>query len=438
MYCELHNHLYGSLTAERLYTIGKRNPNPRWNIFTDSYEKAYGRIIEPSKFFEEYDTLEKFSKLYYFNHRGPFPEFQAKFNLIIALVPFTIDEMKNLTEQIVLDHARENVSHTEYRIMFPPNEERDIFERRIQAICCGLEEGEALALKEGLNIRSEAILSLHRNQNTIENYNWLKELMAKDSLVNDRLTGIDFCHIEEGFPPKEKEDFFNRVLSDNKQSPNSALAIVYHVAESYEDKTPFSASRWVWESVRNGAHRLGHCIALGLDPNYFANSIRKESTKERVDQLNWELTHYEEITRFGEYYSRQEIEKNLKECHHSPLSNQNVKIHIDEISIRYLRTLQDYILNFVKESNSVIESCPSSNFYIGMIHNAKEHPLKRFVENKVKVTIGSDDPGIFDTNLQKEYTMAKEIGLSEQEIETIRTKSFLYTSALLSGRTKSS
>jgi hypothetical protein len=34
--------------------------------------------------------------------------------------------------------------------------------------------------------------------------------------------------------------------------------------------------------------------------------------------------------------------------------------------------------------------------------------------------------------------MAKEIGLSEQEIETIRTKSFLYTSALLSGRTKSS
>jgi adenosine deaminase len=60
------------------------------------------------------------------------------------------------------------------------------------------------------------------------------------------------------------------------------------------------------------------------------------------------------------------------------------------------------------------------------------------VKNKVKVTIGSDDPGIFDTNLQKEYSKAKEMGLSVEEIETIRTKSFLYTSSLLSGRTKSS
>jgi len=438
MFCELHNHLYGSLSAERLYEIGKKNPSPRWSIFTESYESAYSKKIDPSNFFQDYINLEDFSKLYYFNHRGPFPEFQAKFNLIIALVPFTIEEMKEVAELIVLDHARQQISHSEYRIMFSALEERDSFEKRIQSICNGLEEGEALAKKEGHTIRAEAILSLHRNQNTELNYNWLKELMEKDSHVKNRITGIDFCHVEEGSPPKEKREFFNKVLLDNKANKSSALSILYHVAESYQDKTPFSASRWVWESVAYGAHRLGHCIALGIDSKYFAETIRKEAISERIDQLNWELEHYNELIKFGDYYSKKEIESNLKNFQNYKQENEIIEINFDENTLIYLNTMQNYIMNHVKESAAVIESCPSSNYYIGMIHNPNQHPLKRFIKNKIKVTIGSDDPGIFDTSLEKEYTKASEMGLSAEELENIRKESFLYKSSILSGRGKSS
>jgi len=88
MYTDLHNHLYGCLPAETLYRIGKINPNPRWEIYLDSYEKAYGIKINPKTFFEDYSNPKEFANLYHFHEKAPFLHFQAKFNLIIALVKF--------------------------------------------------------------------------------------------------------------------------------------------------------------------------------------------------------------------------------------------------------------------------------------------------------------------------------------------------------------
>ena len=183
---------------------------------------------------------------------------------------------------------------------------------------------------------------------------------------------------------------------------------------------------------------MGHCIALGIDSKYFAETIRKEAISERIDQLNWELEHYNELIKFGDYYSKKEIESNLKNFQNYKQENEIIEINFDENTLIYLNTMQNYIMNHVKESAAVIESCPSSNYYIGMIHNPNQHPLKRFIKNKIKVTIGSDDPGIFDTSLEKEYTKASEMGLSAEELENIRKESFLYKSSILSGRGKSS
>ena len=45
------------------------------------------------------------------------------------------------------------------------------------------------------------------------------------------LTGIDFCYLEEGHPPKNQEPFFNEVRDLNRKHPERALAILYHVGE---------------------------------------------------------------------------------------------------------------------------------------------------------------------------------------------------------------
>ena len=59
----------------------------------------------------------------------------------------------------------------------------------------------------------------------------------------ESLTGIDFCFLEEGFPPKDKAELFRAVQTFNDEHPERALAILYHVGESFADKSLESAVR---------------------------------------------------------------------------------------------------------------------------------------------------------------------------------------------------
>ncbi|WCL49436.1 adenosine deaminase [Leptospira sp. GIMC2001] len=414
-----------------LYDIGKKNPSPRWKIFTDSYEQVFGKIIDTENFFSDYQDPIKFSSLYHFNYHGPFQEFQSKFNLIIALAKFDEDEIRSISSLVTLEHAKQGIEHAEFRIMFAVTETRPIVESKIIASCEGLQAGSELANKAGYKIEPKLAVSLHRNKLFLEQYIWLKELQSKNSLVRDYLSGIDFCHIEEGYPPSEKKEFFEQVLADNLAQPDLGLAILYHVGESYQDKTPHSASRWVLESALYGAHRLGHCIALGIRPQYFLNKKRLESVSERTQQLEWERKHSKTIQKYGYFRKLTEIESNLAKLKDLK-PDSLIEIVYDEREVTFLETFQNYCMAEIKKTSAVIESCPSSNFYIGMIEEKIDHPLHRFIENDLRVTIGADDPGIFNTNIQEEYKKAKEMGIKPEDLDLIRAKSFEYTSEKLS------
>ncbi len=438
-YTDLHNHLYGCLSAESLYRIGRRNPSPRWSVFTNSYQKAYGKTIRPENFFQEYDTVEKFSQLYYFQHKGLFSEFQAKFNLIIALAEFTAHEIEEITFEIAILHSKQSVRYVEYRIMFAKDEIKPVIEEKIHAACEGARRAERQLLGTEQPIQVRIVYSLHRDGNFLEQYEWLKEFMVKDTLVKKYLVGVDFCYVEEGFPPKEKKDFFETVLRDNTANPSSALAILYHVGESYSDKTPFSASRWVLESAMYGAHRLGHCIAMGIRPIVFLNQTRRELICERLDQLEFELQYYDEIRNFGDYYSQKEIESQKKELLNLSESQREIEFYtfsFRDRDIEYLQTFQNFCMDTISKRSTVIESCPSSNYYLGMISEPLDHPLLRFVNHGLKVTIATDDPGIFNTNISTEYEKAREMALTEETLERIRLSSYEFTSEILSGRWK--
>lgn len=430
LFSDLHNHLYGCLSAKSLYEIGKNNKNPRWHLVVDSYEKAYGVKISPKSFFQDYNTVEKFAKLYYFDHPGLFSEFQAKFNLIIALVEFSYEEMRRVASLVVQEHASQKVGYSEYRIMFAKEEARPSFEHRIQSTIEGILEGESLAKSQGYSIQSTIALSLHRSGLFYEQYEWLKELMEKDSLVKLKLTGIDFCNVEESYPPKDKKDFFSEIVRDNLAEPSTAVAILYHVGESFQDKTAFSAARWCLESAVNGAHRLGHCIALGIAPSTYLGTKLTELSSEYKDQLQWELEHYDQITSFGEYYSRDEIDTRWKNFDES----KDHEITFGQKECQYLETFQNYCMSQIRKMSAVIESCPSSNLYIGKIQNPQDHPLPRFLANGLPLTIATDDPGIFHTSIEEEFAKANDMGVSKKELDEIKIKSPQYRNEVLSGR----
>ncbi len=74
-------------------------------------------------------------------------------------------------------------------------------------------------------------------------------------------------------------------------------------------------------------------------------------------------------------------------------------------------------LELIKQNNITVETNPFSNYLTHAVKSMEEHPLKKFIEAGINVTIGADDPEVLNTNLNKEYLLAVEkIGLSMEDI----------------------
>ncbi|WED42428.1 adenosine deaminase [Legionella cardiaca] len=61
----------------------------------------------------------------------------------------------------------------------------------------------------------------------------------------------------------------------------------------------------------------------------------------------------------------------------------------------------------LKDKNIALEICPSSNVALGLFQDLLHHPLPRFVEAGVTISLGSDDPPFFRTNLAREYELVQ-------------------------------
>ncbi len=69
---------------------------------------------------------------------------------------------------------------------------------------------------------------------------------------------------------------------------------------------------------------------------------------------------------------------------------------------------------------TVLEVCPGSNIALRVFPDYDSHPLRKFVEAGVRVTLNSDDPPFFHTSLAREYETASTImGFTDGEINAM-------------------
>ncbi len=64
------------------------------------------------------------------------------------------------------------------------------------------------------------------------------------------------------------------------------------------------------------------------------------------------------------------------------------------------------VMTLLRERRIPVEVCPSSNVSTGLIAQFEEHPLPKFLEEGLVVTLNSDDPAMFGTSLQEEFLQA--------------------------------
>ncbi len=86
-----------------------------------------------------------------------------------------------------------------------------------------------------------------------------------------------------------------------------------------------------------------------------------------------------------------------------------------------VRAIEDPVL--MKELlaiNAVPEVCVSSNLCLHAFKDYAAHPLRKFFDAGLKVTLGSDDPTFFSTSIGREYDIAqKHFGFSDDELKRI-------------------
>lgn len=66
------------------------------------------------------------------------------------------------------------------------------------------------------------------------------------------------------------------------------------------------------------------------------------------------------------------------------------------------------LIELVKSKNVTLELCPLSNYLTSAVPRKEDHPFRKLMEAGVRVTINSDDPGLFGSSILDDYEILKD------------------------------
>lgn len=174
--------------------------------------------------------------------------------------------------------------------------------------------------------------------------------------------------------------------------------------------------QWIFDIVRNlpntqeqvlqialAAREMG-VVALGLGgsedgfpPELFADSFKQARKR-----------HLHRVPHAGEIVGPESVWSALKLLHAERIGH-GVRSIEDPALMEYLRV------------NAIpLEICPTSNICLQIYRDYAQHPLRQLWDAGLLLTIGSDDPPMFGTDLNHEYELlVKEFGFTQPELEHI-------------------
>ena len=408
--CELHVHAGGCLAVEDLIEMAAgRAGDIDWSPYLEAFEACYGRRPDPEAMFRRAaagDTaaVEELRRHYVFTEEdGPdFARFSAKFSLLICIGRHYMRRVPRGGQEVMrraLEHHRgRGVRYVEMRAHYGRTEDLPGFVEFHRT------SAEVVLRMRGGGFEPRYVPSLPRSS-PLPAYDLLRRLLAERPELAEIVAGVDFCNVEEGFPPKGARSLFRRLRADNDADPQAGLEVLYHVGEIYFDKSLESAVRWCHEAAELGSRRLGHCIALGLDPEVSVQrqggSHLRESVAERLDQIAYDLRHRRGLEDAGVEVSPAALEaerESLRGRDPAALCRRPY----DDHRLEQVRRRQVFVLRELVHLGVVVESCPSSNLRLGSVPRPELHPVHRFLDSGVDLVIGADDPGIFDSPLSDE------------------------------------
>lgn len=78
------------------------------------------------------------------------------------------------------------------------------------------------------------------------------------------------------------------------------------------------------------------------------------------------------------------------------------------------------LLAHLRETQLPIDMCPVSNVKTGAVASLADHPVRRYVEEGLLITVNSDDPPMFGTSISHEYeVLSRDLGFSTEELQRL-------------------
>ncbi len=86
-----------------------------------------------------------------------------------------------------------------------------------------------------------------------------------------------------------------------------------------------------------------------------------------------------------------------------------------------VRSIEDpALVGYLREHQIPLEICPTSNLCLGVYGSYEEHPIRRLKDDGLYVTVNSDDPPMFNTDLLQEYqALVDYLDFTPSELETL-------------------
>jgi len=76
-----------------------------------------------------------------------------------------------------------------------------------------------------------------------------------------------------------------------------------------------------------------------------------------------------------------------------------------------------YLLTYLRDCGITLETCPVSNVRTNTVPSVGEHPVRAFYDSGIRVTVNSDDPSMFGTDMNNEYLQLHEhLGFTVPEL----------------------
>jgi adenosine deaminase len=207
-------------------------------------------------------------------------------------------------------------------------------------------------------------------------------------ITNMRLTGLPWQEIVQG-------------LNAGREQAHKDYGVWWQWVFDIVRDVPNSQERVL--DIALAGREMG-VIALGLGgledgfpPELFADTFSRA-----------EMEHLHRVPHAGEISGPQSVWSAIK------------LLHAERIG-HGVRSIEDPILIEYLGSNSIpLEICPTSNVCLKVYPDYAHHPLRRLWDAGLLLTIGSDDPPMFGTDLNHEYlVLVKEFNFTQSELEQI-------------------